>query len=102
MTRFACAITLVDVAVSVNPDGSTSEETVKKRVFANRRNLGASAYMAARAAGLHADAEVQVRSCEYSGQELAVMDGGEFTVEASRDSGEFTVLTLARRLPDEA
>lgn len=102
MTRFACPLTLVDVTVAVNADGSTSEQRAERRVFANRRNLGASAYMAARAAGLHADAEVQLRSCEYSGQELVLMPDGEYTVEASRDSGEFTLLTLARRLPNEA
>ena len=99
MTRFACALTLVDVAVSVNPDGSTSEIRLGERdSFANRRTVGASAYMAARAAGLHPDAEVQLRSSEYSGQQLVEMGGRAYDVEAARDTGEFTVLTLRERV----
>lgn len=102
MTRFAGTAVLFDVAVTVSPDGSPREEKMNERkVFVNKRNVGASAYMAARAAGLHPDAEVQVRSADYSGQQVALMDGDEYDVESVRDTGEFTVLTLARRVSNE-
>ena len=98
MTRFASTAVLKAVAVSVNPDGSTSEEETGRQVFVNSRRTGATAWAAARSAGLHADAEVQLRSCDYAGEQQLEMDGGEYEVERVRDDGEFTMLTLKRRL----
>lgn len=67
-------------------------------VFVNRFSIGMSAFMAAREAGLHADAEIQLRAIDYDDENIAVMDGKEYTVERVDCSGDFTQLTLARRL----
>ena len=101
MTRFNGSAVLKANGIAVNPDGSFREAEERLSVFVNRRNVGASAFMAARSAGLHSDAEVQLRSCDYAGQQELEMDGCEWTVERARNDGEFTVLTLARRASNE-
>lgn len=67
-------------------------------VFANARNMGLEAWAAARNLGLHADASIQVRSFEYDGQNRCVVDGVEYEIERAYDTGEYTTLTLKRRL----
>lgn len=67
-------------------------------IFANSRNMGLESWAAARSYGLHADASIQVRSPEYSGQNRCVVDGVEYEIERSYDTGEYTTLTLKRRL----
>lgn len=96
--RWAAIAKLVDVAEEQRADGSFAETRTESEVYANVRRIGASAWFAARAAGLHADAEIQVRSCDYAGQASCEVDGVEYEVEAARVSGEWCLLTLKRRL----
>lgn len=98
MTRYAATAELVSVAVTVADDGSTAEERTSRQVFVNAMRTGAQAWAAARAAGLHDDATVQLRSCDYQGEAEVRMDGVPYEVERARDDGEYTVLTLKRRL----
>ncbi len=67
-------------------------------VFANKYTIGASTFMAAQEAGLHADAEIELRSVDYNGENIAVFEDVEYTVENVSDYGDFVRLTLARRL----
>lgn len=67
-------------------------------VFANPRHIGTEAWAAARNLGLHADSSIEVRTWEYSGQNRCEMDGVEYEIERSYDTGEYTNLTLKRRL----
>lgn len=96
--RWAATAELVDVATEVGPDGSTREARTGSTVFANVRSVGSTAWLAARSAGLHADAEVAVRTCDYAGQACVVLGGVEYEVERAAAKGEDTVLTLKRRL----
>ena len=99
MTRYADTLTLEEWDTAIADDGSAKSRLASStEVFANRYSVGATAWAAARSAGLHADAEFEVRSCDYSGQQRARCDGIEYEVEAARDRGEFTRLTLKRRL----
>lgn len=61
-------------------------------------SIGTGTWLAARSAGLHADAEIQVRSVDYSAQNIVVMRGEDYTVERASDTGEYTRLVLAKRL----
>lgn len=99
--RYGTVVMLREVSVTVGEDGVPRQMPVDSPCFANPFALGASAYAAARAAGLHADAQFQVRSCDYGGQQLAVVDGVAYDVERAEETGEFTVLTLARRLSSD-
>ena len=98
MSRWNAFAELVRVSVAVGPDGSASETRSSRRVPANRRTVGATAWAAALSAGLHADGEVELRSRDYRGEQALVMDGTEYEVERVQDSGEFCRLTLKRRL----
>ena len=62
------------------------------------RRARAGAWAAALSAGLHADAEVELRSRDYLGEQELSMDGTEYEVERVQDYGEFCRLTLKRRL----
>lgn len=96
--RWGLLVTLRDVSQVQRADGSFGEEAEETQVYANARTMGATAWMAARAAGLHADASIEVRAADYAGQAEAVVDGTVYEVERAAVSGEFATLTLKRRL----
>ena len=98
MTRFSKVVTLVRETVSYEDDGSYSESEERRDVFANIYSKGSYAVAQARANGLRADSEIQVRSCDYDGQQVAIMDGSAHDVESSTDHGEFVRLVLRKRL----
>lgn len=96
--RWAATATLVDVSEEQQADGSFRETRAESEVYANVREIGTASWLAARAAGLHADAEIQLRACDYAGQSSCSVGGVEYEVEGARLSGEWCVLTLKRRL----
>lgn len=99
MSRYALIATLQKVEQVTDDRGNASYEvTEERKVQANRYNIGLSTWAAARSNGLHADAEVSMRSCEYKGEERITVEGVEYEVETAQCSGEFTSLTLKRRL----
>lgn len=100
MARFSDVLTLRRATCEVGADGSPSATYEDADVFFNRYRLSLSAMLAGGADGLRRAAAGQVRSCDYAGQQLAVLDGEEYTVTAVNDQGEFTVLTLEGRLAD--
>lgn len=69
-----------------------------REVFANVYEIGLRSFIAAQSAGLHADAEIQLRNADYDGENIVEFDGKEYTVERVSEAGEFTRLTLARRV----
>lgn len=90
---------LYTAETAVNDEGDHYElDKDHSVVFANSRNMGLETWAAARSYGLHADASVQVRSQEYAGQNRCIIDEVEYEVERSYDTGEYTTLTLKRRL----
>lgn len=100
MARFADVITLEEYEVSTDKRGNAVQTLVSSRdVFANRFSMGTTAWLAMRSSGLHADCEYQVRSCDYAGEQRAVVNGVRCEVESAQDTGEFTRLILKRRLP---
>lgn len=96
--RFNDSATLVSVSAAQGADGSFSESRERREVFANERTVGATALMAARAVGFQCDAEVQVRSCDYAGEQECEFHGTAYNVERAKNSGEFTTLTLGRKV----
>lgn len=100
MARFSETIVLRRLEHSQNAEGVMTETTEDTEAFFNRYTVGLDARLAGRSSGLKGLATGQVRSCDYAGQQYAVLNGKEYTVEDASDSGEFTVLTLAERLPN--
>lgn len=100
MTRYADTITLLEYEVETDSRGNAVQTLSSSReVFANRYTLGMTAWLAARSAGMHADCEYQLRSCDYAGEQRAIVNGVECDVESAQDTGEFTRLIMKRRLP---
>lgn len=89
---------LYTAATVKDASGNHSEEARDEaEVFGNARHMGFESRNAAKSMGLHADMSLQVRSMEYSGQNRCVVDGVEYEVEDTYDTGEYTTLTLKRR-----
>lgn len=96
--RWASACDLVAVSVSAGPGGVPREERASRRVPCNEMRVGATSWAAARSAGLHADARVRVRACDYRGEQACVLGGVEYEVEQALAEGDFCDLVLKRRL----
>lgn len=100
--RFNTTATLyLETAAQDDAGNTVRSKGAPKEVYANRYEIGLNAFIAARDSGLHADAEMQLRTADYGGENVACFDGVEYTVERASDSGEFTRLVLARRLSND-
>lgn len=83
----------------MNSEGVKSDVvSAEATVFANQMHMGMESWAAARSEGLHADSSIQVRSEEYDGHNRCTLDGVEYEIERAYDTGEYTTLTLKRRL----
>ena len=100
MTLYNDVATLESVSIAYDGAGNPTETVTSRDVFVNRYSIGSSTWLAARSAGLHADVELSLRSCDYQGEQRLSMGGITYEVERVSDRGEFTRLTLARRLND--
>lgn len=96
--KFSEVLTLRRVEREKRPDGTFSSEDVDREVFFNRYRVGLESRLAGAREGLYGVVEGQVRSSEYLGEQMALLDGREYTVAGVSDQGEYTVLTLSERL----
>lgn len=89
---------LQKVVTARNAEGVPKESVESEwDVFANPRYMGMESWAAARQQGLKADASLQVRSMELGEANRCIVDGVEYEIERSYDTGEYTTLTLKRR-----
>lgn len=99
MAKFSDTIILRDAVSVRNEEGVVTTQNVDSApIFFNRYRVSLASRMAGASEGLRRIAEGQIRTIEYGGQEHAVLDGIEYTIEDANNQGEFTVLTLSRRL----
>ena len=90
---------LQKVVTARNSEGVTTEVVESEAtVYANPMRMGAESWAAARSVGLHADSSIQIYSAEYADYNRCKVDGVEYEIERVHDSGEYTTLTLKRRL----
>lgn len=103
MTRWAKTCVLVGRGEPVQADDgswSAGEET-ETEVFCNPYTVGLEEWAVSnRDLGLRADAEIQLRTCDYSGETIVRYNDELYTVERSTVSGDFTKLQLGRRTPN--
>lgn len=97
MTRFNDVLTLESVTRGFDEEGNPTKVPTPRVVYCNRFKLGATNRYAARQAGLKADVELQVRTCDYDGESNAIYDGEPYVVEDVSIEGEFARLTLGKR-----
>lgn len=102
MSRWADIIVFRDVESVRNEEGVVSSETVDYApTFFNRHRVSMATRMAGSSEGIRRLASGEVRTGDYRGQEFALLDGIEYYVADANVQGEFTVLTLERRLSNE-
>ena len=90
--------TLQEIGTVKNDEGVPQEAVIGEwTVFANAMHMGMESWAAARQQGLKADASLQVRSMELGKANRCVVDGVEYEIERSYDTGEYSTLTLKRR-----
>lgn len=100
MARFSETLTLRRKVPVQDAAGAVVPENEDSEVFFNRYRVSLANRSAAASEGMFGLVVGQVRSIDYDGQQSAVYAGDEYTVDDASDSGEFTVLTLSRRLSD--
>lgn len=99
--RFNSQATLLSISTSFDEYGSPVEVQKEREVMVNVFNHSGDASLAARAQGLRLEAVLQLRSCDYHGEERCIFRDKEYEIETPNNTGEFTRLTLVRRLNNE-
>lgn len=73
-------------------------ERVAERRFCNAYTVGSSAWADPIDAGMRVEAEVQLRTLDYAGQQKAAYNGVEYDVARVIVSGDLTRLQLGRHV----
>ena len=94
--------TCVLVAKGYTPDdeGVMKVEDTKTEVFCNPFTVGAQTWYSMREMGISPSAEIQVRTCDYSGERDVLYRGGWYSVEGVSEAGDFTRLILRHQVSD--
>ena len=91
---------LVDKEYAVDFEGVPQPTDKKETVFCNPRTVGAHTWSSMYEIGISADAQIEVRSCDYSGQRDVYYRDKWFSVEIVQEKGDFTYLTLRHQKSD--
>lgn len=95
-------IDLIKLEGGCTEEGAPTENEVSRtQTFANANHIGFEKWVAAKSIGLHADAAIEIRSIDYNGENACEIDGQMYDIERVYDRGEWTNLTLKRRLGTE-
>lgn len=101
MSRYNEVCNLISKTMEQDDEGVVHETATSTQVFCNPYTVGTQGWATARLADYTADAELQVRTCDYDGQSDVEYDGDAFSVKQVMVQGDFTRLMLERRLADE-
>ena len=74
-----------------------SRQAPGARRLCNPYTVGADSWATAVDLGLRADAEIQLRACDYADESSCVYEGVEYDVEKVTRTGELVRLQLGRR-----
>lgn len=103
MRTFDHQISLIGLVEGVDDYGfPVKEEKPKNPILANKLSVRSSEYWQARSTGIQLTYAFEIHSFEYDGEEKAVYDGQEYTIERTYDKGDLTEIYLSRRADDHA
>ncbi len=91
---------LVEKVYEQDGEGVPHDRDVETKVFCNPRTVGAHTWSSMYEIGISADAQIQVRTCDYKGQRDVFYRGKWFSVEIVQEKGDFSVLTLRHQKSD--
>jgi len=92
--------TLVDKSYVPDVEGVPQPAETRTVVFCNPRTVGAHTWSSMYEIGISADAQIQVRTCDYEGQRDVLYRDKWFSVEIVQEKGDFSVLTLRHQKSD--
>jgi len=98
--RWNSTCTLVAKTYEPDSEGVPQPTDVRTEVFCNEFSIGAHTWSSMYEIGISADAEVQVRTCDYDGQRDVLLNGKWYSVEIVKAEGDFTRLTLRHQKSD--
>ena len=102
--RYNGTAILRDVATEmvVDDEGNEIEAAPPndKEVFCNVRSVGIETWATVAELGIKPEAQIQVRSCDYAGQTLVLLNGREYDVSYTTTRGDYTIITLATHIPN--
>lgn len=103
MSRWNDTITLLSPANAYQDAAGAWHEGKRPptEVFCNPRTMGLTQAASVIDMGLRVSAQVQVRACDYDGQDQALYHGQELEVTYVSGGGEYRYLTLARKVGDD-
>ena len=103
MSRWNDSIILLGAPRSYQDEAGAWHEGRREptEVFCNPRTLGLTQAASVVDLGLRVSAQVQVRACDYDGQDQARYHGQELEVTYVSGGGEYRYLTLARKVGDD-
>ena len=91
---------LVAKSYEMDSEGVPQPIDVRTEVFCNPRTVGASTWSSMYEIGISADAQIEVRTCDYSGQLDCFFRDKWYSVEIIQERGDFTVLTMRHQQSD--
>lgn len=98
--RWNATCTLVAKAYAPDDEGVPQPTDTRTEVFCNEFSIGANTWSSMYEIGISADAELQVRTCDYDGQRDVFYNGKWYSVEVVKAEGDYTRLTLRHQQSD--
>ncbi len=100
MARYDAMAELLATTTTYDDLGVPSKTTTARRVYANERSLGATAYYAAAQAGSHPTAMLQIRRCDYRDETKLRYLGKALSVTRVQRTPDYVVLTCEEATSD--
>jgi hypothetical protein len=102
MAKYNEVLTLRSVSHEETDTGAIVDVVNDVEVFFNRYTMSIENRLAGAADGFKGLVTGQVRTCDYAGQQIALIGNTKYTVTDAQNSGEFTTLTMAEKLSNTA
>lgn len=103
MTGFSDSAFLVGVSYGKGENGREAVTSTRKRVFVNPFTVAQSAYQDFGADGSRTRATLQMRACDYAGEEVIEYHGETLAITGAQPTGrgEMVRLTCAQKAADD-
>ena len=103
MRTFDHQLQLIGLAEGVDDDGFPIEEIKPKApILANKLSVRSNEFWQARNTGVQLSYAFEIHSFEYEGEEKALYDGEEYTIERTYSKGDLTEIYLSRKSDEHA
>ena len=83
---------LITATDSVTAAGDAIETLAERQIYCNKKSIRQSEFYQAQASGLRPELMLEIRSIEYSGEELIRYGTKTYTIMRTYDTGEFVEL----------